>query len=93
MRICTLAQEFECLKALIFIDWFDFRDLKRNINPLVPDAHYSECPDKLVSLQIKLLEANLQLIRDFFYTLGTSGLTLFSWQCCWPLLEDISFLW
>ena len=28
-------------------------------NPLVPDAHYIESPDKQVSLQIKLIEATL----------------------------------
>ena len=41
-------------------------------NPLVPDAHYSERPDKQVSLQIKLIEAALQLNCGFLF-FGTRG--------------------
>ena len=36
------------------------------INPLVPDAHYSECQDKTFSLQIQRLEVDLKLICGFF---------------------------
>ena len=39
----------------------------RHINPLVPDAHYSERPDKQASLQIKLVEATLQLNCGFIF--------------------------
>ena len=40
------------------------------INSLVPDAHYSECPDKQ---QIKLIEATLQLNFGFFVTCALMG--------------------
>ena len=35
--------------------------MKCNINPLVPDAHYSERQDKPFSLQIQRLEVDLKL--------------------------------
>ena len=46
------------------------------INPLVPDAHYSERQDKPFSLQIKQLEVDLKLNCGFLFvgTLGTNGL-------------------
>ena len=46
------------------------------INPLVPDAHYSERQDKSFSLQIQLLESLFKVeLRIFiFFTLGTNGL-------------------
>ena len=37
------------------------------LNPLVPNAHYSECPDKQVSLQIKFIEATLHLNCGFYF--------------------------
>ena len=47
------------------------------INPLDPDAHYSERQDKPFSLQIQQLEVHLKLIRRFlFFALGTNGLIL-----------------
>ena len=49
--------------------------LKLKINPLVPDAHYSERQYKQVSLQIKLIEVTAVKLRIFiFCTLGTNGL-------------------
>ena len=36
-----------------------------SVNPLVPDAHYSERTDEQISLQIKLIEATLQLNCGF----------------------------
>ena len=47
------------------------------INPLVPDAHYSERPDKQVSLQIKVIEDTLIEVKLWifiFCTLGTNEL-------------------
>ena len=45
------------------------------INPLVPDAHYSERQDKPFSLQIQRLEVDLKLNCGFiFCNLGTNGL-------------------
>ena len=48
----------------------------REINPLVPDAHYSEHQDKPFFLQIQRLEVDLKLDCRFliFCTLGTNGL-------------------
>ena len=44
------------------------------INPLVPDAHYSERQDKPFSSQIR--SRFKEKLRIFiFYTLGTNGLT------------------
>ena len=40
---------------------------RAGVNPLVPDAHYSERPDKQVSLQIKLIEATLQLNCGYLF--------------------------
>ena len=37
------------------------------INPLIPDAHYSERQDKLFSLQIQGLEVDLKLNRGFLF--------------------------
>ena len=37
------------------------------INPLVPDAHYSERQDKPFSLQIQQLEVDLKLICGFLF--------------------------
>ena len=37
------------------------------INPLVPDAHYSERQDKPFSLQIQWLEVDLKLNRGFLF--------------------------
>ena len=36
-----------------------------SLNPLVPDARYNKRPDKQVSLQIKQIEATLQLSCGF----------------------------
>ena len=47
-----------CLQKLIF-------NLK--INPLIPDAHYSERQDKSFSSQIQLLEVDLKLNRGFLF--------------------------
>ena len=46
------------------------------VNPVVPDAHYSERQDKPFSLQIQQLEVDLKRNRGFFSfcTPGTSGL-------------------
>ena len=38
---------------------------KKKINPLVPDAHYSERQDKPYSLQIQRLEVDLKLNCEF----------------------------
>ena len=45
------------------------------INPLIPDAHYSERKEKPFSLQIQRLEVDLKLNCGFlfFCTLGTNG--------------------
>ena len=37
------------------------------INPLVPDAHYSERQDKPISLQIQRLEVDLKLNCRFLF--------------------------
>ena len=37
------------------------------VNPLVPDAHYSERKDKLFPLQIKQLEVDLKLNCGFLF--------------------------
>ena len=45
--------------------------MKRNshwkLNPLVPDAHYSERQDKPFSLQIQWLEVDLNLNYGFLF--------------------------
>ena len=38
-----------------------------NINPFVPDAHYSECQGKPFSLQIQQLEVDLKLNCGFLF--------------------------
>ena len=37
------------------------------LNPSVPDAHYSECQDKPLSLQIQRLEVDLKLNSGFLF--------------------------
>ena len=37
------------------------------LNPLVPEAHYSEHQDKQVSVKIKLIKATLQLNCGFLF--------------------------
>ena len=37
------------------------------INPLIPDAHYSECQDKPFSSQIQQLAVDLKLICGFSF--------------------------
>ena len=46
------------------------------INPLVPDAHYSERQDKPFSLQIRKLEVRFKVKLQIFIfcTLGINGL-------------------
>ena len=46
------------------------------INPLVPDAHYSERQDKPFSLQIKWSRFKVKFSIFIFCTLGISGLNL-----------------
>ena len=41
--------------------------IKSYINPLVPDAHYSECQDKPFCLQIQQLEVDLKLNCGFLF--------------------------
>ena len=38
-----------------------------NFNPLVHDAHHSECKDKSFSLQIQLIEADLKPSCGFLF--------------------------
>ena len=40
---------------------------KEWVNPLVPDAHYSDRQDKPFSLQIQQLEVNLKLNCGFLF--------------------------
>ena len=41
--------------------------LWERVNPLVPDAHYSESQDKPFSWQIQWLEVNLKLNCGFLF--------------------------
>ena len=59
--------------------------MKLSINPLVPDAHYSERQDKPFSLQIPQLEVDFKVKLPIFIfcTLGTNGLSTITKNSGW----------
>ena len=56
---CTICQHTSTNNVSIYA--------KNVINPLVPDAHYSERQDKPFSLQIQQLEVDLKLNCGFLF--------------------------